>query len=221
MVLFHISLPPLSEVRQRLRRAIVPPKLPTHHHILIVLFAICFVLFARALGGYGQVKGHALIHCPLLSDGHKYLPIALMHEGKIAELNLKLKEEELLARVATKNGHERRAEAVDVEPREEGEVSEGESPANETLVEEQRLENDDEELPLSDEDPTPPELTEATEFFADNDTDAITYKPDLQGSTRDESEPAFDVDDAGPYDEDGGSIMADAEKLRLKPLYSV
>ncbi len=129
-----------------------------------------------------------------------------MHEGKIAELNLKLKEEELLARMAIKNDHERRAEAVDVEPREEREVSEGESPANETLVEEQRLENDDEQLPLSDADPIPPALTEASEIFADNDTDEIIYKPDL----RDEGEPAFDVGDAGPYDEDGGSVIADA-----------
>ncbi|KAF7422390.1 hypothetical protein PC9H_010546 [Pleurotus ostreatus] len=216
MVLHHISLPPLSEVRQRLRRSIVPPKLPTHQHILLVLFAICLILFARALGGYGQVKGHALIHCPLLSDGHKYLPIALMHEGKIAELNIKLKEEEMMARMAIKNDRERRAEAVDGELQEETVVNKGEPPADEVLVEEQMPVNDLEQPPTSDAAPIPPALTEGTETFADDGPDEAIYEPDLKGSTHDddEGESVGDVGDAGPFHgEDGGEVMAEEQIL--------
>ncbi|KAF9498990.1 hypothetical protein BDN71DRAFT_1503378 [Pleurotus eryngii] len=215
MVLHHISLPPLSEVRQRLRRSIVPPKLPTHQHILLVLFAICLILFARALGGHGQVKGHALIHCPLLSDGHKHLPIALMHEGKIAELNLKLKEEELMAGMAVKNDRERRAEAVDGdgELHEEAVVIRGEAPADEVLVEEQMPENDLERLPTSDAAPKSPALTETTEIIADDGADEAIYEPELKGSTHDDDEGEFAFD-AGPFHgEDDGEVMADAEQI--------
>ncbi|KAJ8520686.1 hypothetical protein ONZ45_g2521 [Pleurotus djamor] len=58
------------------------------------LFYICLLLFFRALGGFGTVPGHAQVHCPLLKTDNRHLPIALVHEAKIAELRLRMWEED-------------------------------------------------------------------------------------------------------------------------------
>lgn len=135
-----------------------------------------------------------------------------MHEGKIAELNLKLKEEEMMARMAINNDRERRAEAVDGDLHDETVVNKGESPADEVLVEEQIPENDVEQLPTSDAAPTPPAITETTEIFADDDPDEAIYEPDLKGSTHDDDE--GEVGDAGPFHvEDDGEVMSEEEIL--------